>query len=37
MGDGDILEKLHAVLNDNKINYDKNKDKLLTRYFLPQH
>lgn len=36
MGNGDTLEKLYAVLNANKINYDKNKDKLLNSYFLLQ-
>ena len=33
-GNEETLEKLHAVLNANKINYDKNKYKLLTKYFL---
>jgi len=30
----ETLERLHALLNANIINYDKNKYKLLTRYFL---
>jgi len=33
-GNVETLERLYAVLNTNKTNYDKNKYKLLTRYFL---
>ena len=31
------LKKLHSLLNVNNINYDKNKYKLLTKYFLLQY
>jgi len=33
-GNEETLEKLYFVLDANKIKYDKNKHKLLTRYFL---
>ena len=33
-GSQEILEKLYAVLNANKANYDRNKFKLLNKYFL---
>jgi hypothetical protein len=33
-GNEETLEKLYAVLTTNKTNYDKNKYKLHTRYFL---
>jgi hypothetical protein len=32
-GSEEQLEKLHSVLNANNINYEKNRYKLLTRYF----
>jgi hypothetical protein len=31
------LEKLHSLLSANNINYDKNRYKLLTRYFSLQY
>ena len=31
------LEKLHSLLSANTINYEKNKHKLLTRYFSLQY
>jgi hypothetical protein len=31
------LERLHSLLNDNNIKYDKNRYKLLTRYFSLQY
>ncbi len=36
-GNEETLENLYAVLNANKINYDKNKYKLLTKYLLLQY
>jgi hypothetical protein len=33
----EALERLYALLNANTINYDKNKYKLLTKYFLLQY
>lgn len=36
-GNEETLEKLHVALNADKINYDKNKYKLLKKYFLLQY
>jgi hypothetical protein len=36
-GNEETLEKLYAVLNTNKINYDKNRYKLFTLYYFLQY
>jgi hypothetical protein len=36
-GNKEKLEKLYSLLNANNITYEKNKCKLLTRYFLLQY
>jgi hypothetical protein len=36
-GSKENLEKLHSLLTTNNINYEKNRHKLLTKYFLLQN
>ncbi len=36
-GSKEKLEKLHSLLNVNNINYEKNRHKLQTKYFLIEY